>query len=288
VNEQRLKLSDGRVLLLHTYGSPTGRPVLALHGGGLAATGRFFASADGACRRLDLQLLAPDRLGSNPSTGTPIGTLRSQASDLGALLDELGIQSAPVLAYSGGTPQALSCAVQLARRVSALHLVSAVAPSAAVRTARSVPRAARMAAWAFDVTPDFVLQHLLGRIAQGFAHDPEQAGRNFVRRLPTCERSAMSSGEHQALLATCIAATAQHGARATVRDLRLIASDWQAILGQVEQTVALWHGEEDGTSVPAAARLVAERLPRATLRLVPDAGHLTTWLCHLDEILSAV
>ena len=105
--------------------SGEGPPVLAVHGtpGGCdqgVLMGRFLAAAG-------FRVIAPSRPGY---LGTPlsdaVATPDGQASLYAALLDELGIERAAVLAWSGSGPSSYRFAAAHGERVSALAASSAV------------------------------------------------------------------------------------------------------------------------------------------------------------------
>lgn len=97
-----ITLGDGRVLCVHEFGDPAGRPVVFCHGGGLGATGRFAAYGDESARRLGLRVLAPDRPGLGGSSLRPRRTVLDWPRDVAAMTDALGVGAFHVVAHSGG------------------------------------------------------------------------------------------------------------------------------------------------------------------------------------------
>jgi pimeloyl-ACP methyl ester carboxylesterase len=106
----------------------TGRDVLAIHGimGGFDAGLRLAASL----LPRDCRVIAPSRFGY---LGTPMPeapTVAMQADAHAGLLDRLGLRRVAVLAASAGGASALQLAIRHPERVTALILVSSVAPGA--------------------------------------------------------------------------------------------------------------------------------------------------------------
>lgn len=64
-------------------------------------------------------------------------------------------------------------------------------------------------------------------------------------------------------------------------------SDRSSLLAGIEVPAAVVVGEEDAITPPVAARAMAEELPDARLRLVPDAGHMTP-MERPDEVRQAL
>jgi pimeloyl-ACP methyl ester carboxylesterase len=283
-----ITLSDGRVLCVHEFGDPAGRPVVFFHGGGLGATGLFAASCDRAAREQHLRVLAPDRPGLGGSSPCLGRTVLDWPRDVAAMGDALQIEAFPVVAHSGGAAYALACAWQLRDRVSALHLTSTMASRPMVAQDRMVPYKTKLSMWWFAAMPDFLLRAMFRKIADGMKHAPEKTSRAFLRRLPACERSVLAAADHQALLRDCVASALAQGTAAAVADLHLILGEWGIPLQEVRQPVTMWHGEHDATALPQSARTLAGTLSAAQLRVVPEAGHLTTWLCHAPDVLGGV
>ncbi|MEZ5856962.1 MAG: alpha/beta hydrolase [Hyphomicrobiaceae bacterium] len=151
----RLLLADGRTLGWCELGASDGRPVMAFHG--TPACRLLFAPAAGPAQRLGLRLIVPDRPGYGYSDPQAHRTLADWSADTGALMDHLGIDTAPILAVSGGGPYAVAAASQLGSRISGLALVSPLgevgAPSASAVISRmergfflGLPKAPRLAA----------------------------------------------------------------------------------------------------------------------------------------------
>jgi 2-hydroxy-6-oxonona-2,4-dienedioate hydrolase len=106
----------------------SGAPVLVVHGsGGGFDQGALMAQAilgDG------VRWIAPSRFGYLRSTFHPGATFDDQAHAFAYLLDQLGIESAAVVALSHGGPSALLFAALHPERVASLTLISAGVASA--------------------------------------------------------------------------------------------------------------------------------------------------------------
>lgn len=107
----------------------TGRPILISHG----ILGGFDQCAVASELLLgpNDQAIAPSRFGylRSPLSNTvhsPPKSPQDQAAAFAALLDELAIESVPVIGISGGGPAALQFALRFPARCSALILISAV------------------------------------------------------------------------------------------------------------------------------------------------------------------
>ena len=102
-----------------------GAPLLLVHGvvGGCDVPPSWRALVPPGYR-----IVTPSRFGYLGSPLPPEPTVAAQADAFVALLDALGIDEAPVLAFSAGSSSALQLALRRADRVSCLVLVAANAP----------------------------------------------------------------------------------------------------------------------------------------------------------------
>lgn len=121
---QALRLVDGRTLTWQVTGPSTAPVLLFLHG----STG----SRRTAPTSPDVGVLAYDRPGYGGSSPHAQRTLTSDAMDVQALLDHLGLEEVAVLAFSGGAATGYACTALLSHRVRCLGVVSGAPwPSAA-------------------------------------------------------------------------------------------------------------------------------------------------------------
>jgi pimeloyl-ACP methyl ester carboxylesterase len=145
-----MALGGGRTLALDDVGDPAGAPVLYLHGTPDSRLARH--PDDDLAAAAGVRLLAVDRPGyggSSPATSAwSPDWPAAWASDVAEALDQLGVESCAVLAWSGGTLAGVALAAlgsgaaggPLAGRVAALGVVGGLAPRQAyddprVRTA---------------------------------------------------------------------------------------------------------------------------------------------------------
>ena len=94
----KLLLPDGRYLGYAEYGSPTGTPVIFLHG----APGSRLEAAhlNRPARELGIRIIAPDRPGMGWSSPKPHRTLLDHADDVRQLTTYLGLDEYSVLVRS--------------------------------------------------------------------------------------------------------------------------------------------------------------------------------------------
>jgi 3-oxoadipate enol-lactonase len=113
----RRNLPDGE-LVLDGEIAGDGRPIVLLHG--LSATRRNVVQGSRQLIKRGYRLVAYDARGHGASSAAPSYTYRDLIDDLGAVLDQLGVERAPLVGSSMGAATAMAFALQHPERVPAL------------------------------------------------------------------------------------------------------------------------------------------------------------------------
>jgi len=251
-----VQLDDGRTLAWQDSGPPEAPAVLWLHGS--TGSRRTAPQANG------IRVIAYDRPGYGGSAPHPTRTLPSDADDVRALLDAIGIAHVAVLAFSGGSAVGYACAALIPDRVSRLGLVSG-------------------APWPTVPAPT---DTLLQSAADSLAADPAAAVANLSGAAAVDDR-VLSDPPMRERLVTGVGDAVAAGTEGWVTEGRLIRSDWPFRPHEVRRPVLLWHGLQDD-AVPLASVLPwLEQLPDAHLERIADAGHLG-WMAQESRILGAL
>lgn len=212
------------------------------------------------------QVVLYDQRGRGESQAPPNpleARLEDDAADIGALRRALGIRQWDVLAHSwGGGIAMLGTAADLAgtRR---LVLVDAVGPTSAWMPVLHAESLARL---------DGQNRATVERLAGDALHqpDPSVLGAHASALYP-----AWFADPAFATYFSPPAAASQTGAAVLAR-LRREGYDWRDRLRALSTPTFVIHGERDALPVAVAHELTA-LLPRASLTLLPDAGHMPFW-----------
>ena len=265
---------DGRVLQYATYGDPDGEPLVFLHGTpGSRILGALF---DEAARNRGVCVLAPDRPGFGGSTAWPNRRPADASAWVEPLLVDANASSARIVAFSGGSADALALAGTRPGLVSRVDLVSGAPPPAiAAETPRLQERLGQMATH---------VPRLLGgalRVQRWLAErdDPETVLEQYTDE-PDAISAAIGELVRRDFVESC------HRSRnGAVTELSWVVGDWGVRPSSVECPVRVWHGKDDENVPLADAERLCERLPEARLTTV-DGDHLTTLVhvrpCVLD------
>ncbi len=264
-----LLLGDGRTL--HVYDSRGDRRI----GSGGSTTAVFWLHGSpnvgsppeplfAAAEANGLYWLSYDRPGyggSDPQGGRNVA---SAAADVAAAADALGVERFALFGHSGGGPHALACAALLPERVIAVVSVSGPAPfdadgldwfagwspgTAAENRAASSGRAALEAHWA--------------------SAEPEDIGVCFT------EADIAALAGRWSWLAGVTGQAMQQGNEGLIEDTLAAVQPWGFQLETIQTPVLVMHGADDKMVPPGHGTWLAGRVPTATARPVPDAGHIT-------------
>lgn len=277
--DEVLRLRDARMLGWAEYGDPHGRPAFYLHG---ALSSRLEAAElDATARRQGIRLVAVDRPGVGRSTPIDHPSFSRFAEDVRSLADSLGIERFGLLGLSAGGAHAACIASLYPERVTALVLVSSLCPPGPAYGGSPVLRSFATLARVTDL-------HLRLLVAL-LATMVRRRGASLIRdgaRTPW-DRRANELPSHPEIIAAAWIEGTRQGARRVASDARLVLRSWDGELRPPPCPVAIWHGSEDSTIPPDAARFLARLFPRASLHLVEGEGH-TLLACRQAEILSSL
>jgi pimeloyl-ACP methyl ester carboxylesterase len=271
-------------MTLDDVGDPAGAPLLYLHG---TPDSRLARPADDAvAARAGVRLLALDRPGYSGSDPLPEDTASAAGAltrQVASVLDELAVERAALLAWSGGTLAALAVAAGLPGRVSALGIVAGLVPRQAnddpavreagaerLRTlelADALPRGQLGEAVAPLLAP-YPCDRALALEHQAEHRDPAGA----------LELASVAGGADR--MADALVEAVRHGLAGIAADVEAQARPLDVDLAAVGCRTHLWYGTADAVTPPAFGEWYARELPGAALHIVPGAAHyllFTRW-----------
>lgn len=286
-------LPDGRRQAWAEWGPPDGRPVLLMHG----APGSSHVCPDViATHAAGVRLIAPDRPGYGGSSPMPGRRVADAAADARALLDHLGIGSVAIVGWSSGVAFALAIAHGLGSRVTGLALIAGDAPDDE-RAAGEIEPAAGERLDQIRRDPGGSRPGMLER-GRWFAEDPgsilpesRSSGDGPGADVPDGPDAALRRA-HPAVTEMLLAMfrhAARQGAAGWVDDSIAAQLPWGFVLADVHQAATVWFGELDPLASLRDSALLAERLSRGRLVLVPDEGHalpVRHWSTILEDVLA--
>jgi pimeloyl-ACP methyl ester carboxylesterase len=269
--------ADGRVIRVAELGDPDGAPVVFHHG--WPGCRLLPPSFDEAARERRVRLISYDRAGYGGSSPKPGRRIADAAADTATVADALGVARFTVWGVSGGGPHALACGALLRERVTAVAAVSGFAPAdtpgLVFTDGMGEPSRAEfpLAAQGREVYEPFVREAVAGWLAT----PPERVDERL---------DGLLTGPDPELLAGPLARYLHESATEALRagidgwldDGLATVAPWGFDPAHVTVPLLLLQGAHDLMVPPAHARALAGMIPRATLMLEPNDGHLTVCL----------
>ncbi|RZS68202.1 pimeloyl-ACP methyl ester carboxylesterase [Agromyces ramosus] len=263
-----VRLDDGRVLRAYDSGADAAARLVLMWHHGSPQTGAPLAPVLAAAAARGIRVLSYARPAYGGSTPQPGRDVASAAADAAAVAEAFGVARFAAMGASGGGPHALAGAALLPDRVTAVVTLAAIAP------------------WtdAFDwfdgmQAPGGLRAAMDGREARaGYAETEEFDPEQF---LPA--DFAALDGPWSAL-GDDVARSAQFGPDGLIDDDVAFAKPWGFELEAVRAPVLLVQGEGDRVVPRRHASWMLGRLPRATLWMRLDDGHVSV----LDTVPDAM
>lgn len=277
-NAHQVLLADGRALAYAEYGDPIGQPVFFFHG--IPSSRLMHPDAD-VSKQLGVRVIAPDRPGFGRSDPKPGRTLLDWSDDVEALADRLGLGQFTVVGPSGGGPFVAACAARLSSRITRAAIVGGSGPVDAPGALVGATFERRAGYWLARHAP--MLLRLAIRMRTDPNKDPERFFDSYTRHNPSIDQELFRRPEIRAMfLASYREATCQ-GLGAFTCEVELVSKSWGFSLRDIDVPVTIWQGTADNMTPVGMAQALAQGIPKASLRLVPNEGHLI-FLSHWREI----
>ncbi|HVB07012.1 MAG TPA: alpha/beta hydrolase, partial [Acidimicrobiales bacterium] len=280
---RELALPDGRQLEYRVSGPTAGLPLVFHHGtpGGAPP----YRALEAAAHARGLRFVTPARPGYGASTPLPGRAVVDVVADTAALLEALGATRCLVAGWSGGGPHAFACAARLPGTAAAL-VIGGVAPHAAAGLDWLAGMGEdNLTEFGAALEGEAPLRALLDRWGWALGQiTPEGIVAALSSLLPPADRRVLA-GAFSEDLAAGFHEGLRNGIEGWLEDDLAFVKPWGFETDELAVPVSLWHGESDLMVPLAHGRWLAETVPGAAAHLVPDAGHLSVGLEHLDEIL---
>lgn len=274
-DDQRTAQVDGHRVAYAASGDPDGEPVVTFHGTpGSRAFGRLY---DDPAREHGVRLLAFSRPGYGDSERWPDYDAGDTPRVVDAVLADAGVDTAGLLAFSGGTAHALATAAGIPDRVDDVTVVSGAAPPAHVD---DVPTVQRVLGGLAAYTP-----RLLGGFLRAQAWAAERNDPSFVAAQYTTDGTDHLPADVLAETRRDFLRALSSGAAGVVRESAQAVREWPVDLHDVAADVRWLHGRDDANAPLDAAESVVDALPDATLDVV-DTDHLGAVAATRDRVLA--
>lgn len=284
--EGTFRLDGERQLGYAEYGPATGRPLIWFHGTP-GARRQISPHAREVAHERGVRLIALERPGTGDSTPHVYGTLVEWAADVETFCDALGLDRVGIAGLSGGGPYALACGHAMPERIVAVAVLGGVAPAVGDDAApgglsRASPTLSRLARLAH--TP---LGFVLPRLSPVFERTADQGMDLFASFMPPGDQRVFEDPAVRKMFIEDFVLGSRRHMQAFLLDAFLFGRPWGFSLRDLRVPVHMWYGDADVIVPLSHAEHMAERIPRAVLRVRPEEGHLGG-LGASDEVFAAI
>ena len=269
---QSIILSDGRQLGFAEYGDLKGYPVIALHG--TPGSRIWFETDDPISKKLGIRLITLDRPGYGLSDQMKNRTIIDFVNDVSELLNSLDIDRYSVLGVSGGGAYALALASQ-DQRIQRTALIASVYEinQASSNQKMNVPN--RVAIFLSKYFP-WLLRYSYRHQKRLLDTDPEtyvRESRKRLQHLCPSDREISSKVETSRLMVLHLREAFRADANEAVREIRMLAEDWNIEFDKIKCRVDVWHGTDDTLSPLAGIKNMVRALPNKKEHYLDGKGH---------------
>jgi len=263
---------DGRKLAFESFGPASGRPVLMMHGmlDGFPVGPRILRLLKARNIRI-VGVWRPAFHLSDPD-GPITNAAERFTEDVGAVMDQLEIERAPVLGHLGGSLYAFATAAQLGTRISGVVTVGVI-DQALIRPQPRRQRIIGLTAKYFPATLPLLLR-------AGIGDFDADGGKRFIGDLYNSlpfDRDVLEANGHFELYRDELEKGLSQGFRGFQIDAAMIVRDWAGWLEKIDHPVDLIHGAHDRVVQIEAVRAFAKTLPRGELTEISDLGQLVLY-----------
>jgi pimeloyl-ACP methyl ester carboxylesterase len=280
----QLRTPDGRSIDVWLAGPPDGTP-LVFHSG-TPGNGMPFDWHVASMAERGLRYVSVSRPGYGRSTRLPGRSVADVVPDVRFALDQLGIDTAWILGWSGGGPHALACAALMPERVRGTAIIAGVAPYPAA----GLDWFAGMGAENVDefraaiAGPEALLPFMPPLYEELRAIEPAAVAAWFGDLVDDVDR-ASATGELAAYLAALDHEAFREGYWGIFDDDLAFCHPWGFDVGAIPGRVHVWQGAHDRMVPFGHGGWLADHCGGACPHLVPEHGHLTLVVDAFPQIL---
>ena len=276
---------NGEHVAFNEYGVENGVPVVFCHGW---PSSRIMAEfTEDAAHDLGVRIISPDRPGIVGSTFVRGRRLLDWPPLLRELADFLRIDKFHVMGISGGAPYAYAAAWATPERVRAIAVVSGVPSFAELEDRSGLLALYRWLLRAHEKLPPVLSRFGFRAVRPFLSLRPPRRSRPWLLKfLQPCDAESLRDERAFEAAFESQRRAWENSSEGVLADAEIYAQPWGFSLNDIQVPVRLWHGQDDRSFFAATAEAMASQIPNCRLRIIEDAGHYSTPIRHMPEILA--
>ena len=281
---QTVKLADGRKIGFAEYGDAHGIPIFYFHGlpGSRLEAGNFNDVAIANHYRL----IGIDRPGMGLSSIDRKRTILSWAADVTNFANYLGIEKFSIVGHSGGGPFVAACALAIPERLTGAAIVSGMAPLEKPESRIGIPRGHRTVYGLLKTMP--WLATVMMKLQLIMLKNPNKMMKQMIKQLPEVDQAIFRDPVMGKALINSTIEAFRNGVAGPAFEMNLLFNPWGFNLENVKYPITIWQGDLDAQAPVSHAKIYANLIPGAQLKLMKNEGHLSLLKNHIGEILKDV
>jgi pimeloyl-ACP methyl ester carboxylesterase len=283
MSDHVITLSNGLRLGYAEYGDPRGEVGFYFHGWPSSRVqGSLF---DGIARKHGLRLICPDRPGIGLSDPQPGRRLADWQQTLTELAAHIGADNWHVIAWSGGGPYVLACALLMPKRLLSATIICG-APPLTFLGHREMFWIYRLLIQMRKYLPSVLggilkLGALIARLRPGSV-----VHRLLLRMLGAEDRRVLSDPEVFRVVCQATLGALERPAAHVIADADIYLNEWGFEVSRITFPIHFWHGKQDRNIAWTYTERLASLLPRSTVHWSEIDGHYSMPVTHAEQIIT--
>lgn len=280
--DQRIKLSDGRMLAYAEFGVSGGQPVFYFHGHPGSRLDWSTLIDNDCVKGLGARIIAVDRPGYGLSDFQAHREILDWPKDVVELADSLGLGRFSVLGISGGGPYAAACAFKIPERITATTIVSGMGPI-------DSPGCKDGLSWAFSGKTFVIRWVMLKLFSLVLQKNPDKIISTMMNTMKGPDKAlALKKPELVEDIVGCFAEALRCGTAGAHLEAGLYRRPWGFSLHDISAEVHLWHGKQDDNVLVSVGRHVAKSIPNCRSHFISNEGHMSLIHNYVREYLGVL
>jgi len=268
--DQQITLADDRKLGFAEFGNSKGYPIIYCHGSQSSRLEMHYDLSFASTN--NLRIITIDRPGHGLSDFNAKGSILQFGNDVKQVIDHLGIERFSVAGMSAGAPFALGISYLFPSKIYKTAIISGFAPF----KQESKKHLSKQVKVMLNVAKSFpvLLKILLSLQAKQIQKNPNKALVGFLKIMSAPDQEILKNPSVMGIIEDMFKEAFRNGSKGVAYEIsNILVKDWGFELDAIQVPVTFWHGEKDNNVPYEWATLMANKIPKATLKKFTE-GHL--------------